>query len=200
LIDIKQVGRELGVRYVLDGSVRRSGQQLRISAELSDTSTGLQVWAERYDVTLADFFALQDQIAESVIAAIEPRLHAAEHLRFRSSSPESLDAWGLVMKAMPYVWTWGTAEEIETAQTLLKRALDLEPDYPRANSLLAWTHAATVQLGWAPRETLDSTRALAQRAIQHDPNDPWAHLRPATSTWFRADTIKRSENCPRPSR
>ena len=155
LVDIKQVGRELGVRYVLDGSVRRSGQQLRISAELSDASTGLQVWAERYDVTLADFFALQDQIAESVIAAIEPRLHAAEHLRFRSSSPESLDAWGLVMKAMPYVWTWGTAEEIETAQTLLKRALDLEPDYPRANSLLAWTHAATVQLGWAPRDTLE---------------------------------------------
>ena len=62
------------------------------------------MWAERYDVRLADFFALQDQIAESVIAAIEPRLHAAEHQRFRSSSPENLDAWGLVMKAMPYVW------------------------------------------------------------------------------------------------
>jgi hypothetical protein len=67
----------------------------------------LQVWAERYDVDLADFFNLQDQIAQSVIAAIEPRLYAAEHQRFQSRSLDSLDAWGFVMKAMPYVWDWG---------------------------------------------------------------------------------------------
>ena len=115
-VNVKQIGRELGVRYVLGGSVRRSGQRLRIGAELSEASTGLQVWAERYDVDLADFFSLQDQIAESVIAAIEPRLYAAEHQRFQSRSPESLDAWGFVMQAMPYVWDWGSAQEIEIAQ------------------------------------------------------------------------------------
>jgi len=176
-IDVKQVGRELGVRYVLDGSVRRSGQRLRISATLSDTASGRQVWAERYDVELADFFAIQDQIAESVIAAIEPRLHAAEHQRFESRPPDSLDAWGLVMKATPYVWTWGSVSDIDSAERLLSRALDIDPNYPRANSLLAWTHAARVQLGWVEaRDGLATARALARRAIQNDPEDPWAHL------------------------
>jgi adenylate cyclase len=176
-IDVKQIGRELGVRYVLDGSVRRSGPRMRISATLSDTGSGRQVWAERYDVELADFFTLQDQIAESVIAAIEPRLHAAEHERFKSRSPESLDAWGFVMQAMPYVWVWGSAREIDTAQALLQRAIDIDPDYPRANSLMAWTHGARVQLGWADaRDILVTARAVAQRAIQRDPEDPWARV------------------------
>ena len=172
-VDAKQVGRELGVRYVLDGSVRRSGHRLRISAQVSDTSTGLQVWAERYDVELADFFALQDQIAESVIAAIEPRLYAAENQHFQSSSPDSLDAWGFVMKAMPYVWNWSSANEIEVAQALLTRATDLDPDYSRANSLLAWTHAARFQSGLADAaDVLPAAHAMAQRAIQRDPEDP----------------------------
>jgi TolB-like protein/Tfp pilus assembly protein PilF len=176
-IDVEQIGRELGVRYVLDGTVRRSGQRLRISAQLSDASSRLQVWAERYDVELTDFFALQDQIAESVIAAIEPRLYAAEHQRFQSRSPDSLDAWGFVMKAMPYVWTWGSAKEIEKAQALLERAIEIDPEYPRANSLLAWTHAARVQLGWADaRDVLSMARAMAQRAIQRDSEDPWTHF------------------------
>jgi adenylate cyclase len=176
-VNLSQVGRELGVRYVLDGSVRRSGRRLRIGAELSEASTGLQVWAERYDVDLADFFALQDQISESVIAAIEPRLYAAEHQRFESRSPDSLDAWGFVMRAMPYVWTWGSAQEIETAQALLKRAIDLDPGYARANSLLAWTQAALVQHGWADAtDTLPTAREIAQRAIHSDADDPWAHF------------------------
>ncbi|MER9328534.1 adenylate/guanylate cyclase domain-containing protein [Mesorhizobium sp. M0488] len=176
-VDVKQVGRELGVRYVLDGSVRRSGHRLRIGAQVSDTSTGVQVWAERYDVELSEFFALQDQIAESVIAAIEPRLYTAEQQRFQRSSPNSLDAWGFVMKAMPYVWTWSSATEIEIAQGFLKQATDLDPNYPRANSLLAWAHAARVLSGWANAvDILPTSRALAQRAIQRDPEDPWTHL------------------------
>jgi adenylate cyclase len=176
-VDAKQVGRELGVRYVLDGSVRRSGQRLRISAQVSDSSTGLQVWAERYDVELADFFTLQDQIAESVIATIEPRLYTAEQQRFQSSSPNNLDAWGFVMKAMPYIWTWSSTNEIDIAQGLLKRATDLDPDYPRANSLLAWMHASRVSLGLADAaDVLPTARAMAQRAIQRDPEDPWTHF------------------------
>ena len=151
-VSVRQIGSELGVRYVLGGSVRRSGQQFRIGAELSEASTGLQVWAERYDVHLADFFRLQDQITESVIAAIEPRLYAAEHQRFRSRSPDSLDAWGFVMQAMPYVWDWGSAQDIKIAQALLRKATEIDPDYPRANSLLAWAHAALVQLGQVDAE------------------------------------------------
>ncbi len=176
-VDVRQVGRELGVRYVLGGSVRRSAERLRIGAELSEASTGLRVWGARYDVDLADFFTLQDQIAESVIAAIEPRLYAAEHQRFRSQSPDSLDAWGFVIRAMPYVWDWGSEQEIEIAQALLKRAIGIDPDYPRANSLLAWTCAARAQLGSdEARETLGTARGMAQRAIQRDPDDPWTHF------------------------
>lgn len=176
-VDGKQVGRELGVRYVLDGSVRSLGQRVRVGAQLSDVSTGLQVWAERYDLELIDFFALQDQIAESVIAAIEPRLFAAEQQRFQSRPIKNLDAWGFVMKAMPYVWTWGSEQDIDTAQALLKKAVDIEPNYPRANSLLAWTQAARVQLGWDDSaNALQIAGSLAQRAIQRDPEDPWAHF------------------------
>ena len=176
-VNAQRVGRDLGVRYVLDGSVRRSGQHLRIGAELSDAATGLQVWTHRYDADVADFFALQDQIAESVIAAIEPRLYAAEHQRVRSRSPDTLDAWGFVMQAMPHVYTWVRAEEIEAAEALLRRALEIDPEYPRANSMLAWSLAARAQLGSADvREVLAAARARAQAAIRLDPEDPWAHF------------------------
>jgi adenylate cyclase len=175
-VDAKQVGRELGVRYVLGGSVRRSTLRLRIGAELSDASTGLQVWAEQYDADLTDFFTLQDQIAQSVVAAIEPRLYVAEHQRFQSRPPDSLDAWGFVMKAMPHVWDWGSAQDIEIAQAFLKQAIDVDPDYPRAISLLAWTQAAQVQLGLADVKQLGAVRVMAQRAIQRDSDDPWTHL------------------------
>lgn len=172
-----QVGRDLRVRYALEGSVRRSGNQLRISSQLSDASTGRQVWAGNYDVELADFFTLQDQISEAVIAAIEPRLYVAEHERFKSQPPESLDAWGFVMKAMPHAWTWGAPDEISRAQGLLNRAIAIDPGYPRANSLLAWTYAAQAQLGLADLDTmLPAAIAMAQRAIQQAPEDPLTHF------------------------
>jgi len=176
-LDVREIGRVLGVRYVLNGSVRRSGQRLRIGAQLSDAATGGQVWAERYDVELADFFSLQDEIAASVIGAIEPQLYAAEHQRFQGRRPESLDAWGFVMKAMPYVWTWLSAKEMAIAQALLMRALEIRPDYPRAMSLLAWTRSAAFQLGWTDEQSaIVETRTMAQKAIQADPDDPWPHF------------------------
>jgi adenylate cyclase len=176
-LDVREIGRALGVRYVLNGSVRRSGQRLRIGAQLSDAASGGQVWAERYDVELADFFSLQDEIAGSVIGAIEPQLYAAEHQRFHSRHPESLDAWGYLMKAMPYVWTWLSAKEMAIAQALLTRALEIRPDYPRAMSLLAWTRSAAFQLGWTDEQAaIAEARTMAQKAIQSDPDDPWPHF------------------------
>jgi TolB-like protein len=176
-VDVKQIGRELGVRYVLEGSVRRSGPRVRITAQLADASSASQVWAKRYDGELVDFFALQDQITESVVAAIEPQLYAAENQRLQSKPPESLDAWGFVMRAMPFVWTWGSAMDIDTARALLDRAREINPDYPRANSLLAWIHSARVQLGWAdPKDTLTMALGMAQQAIERDTEDPWSHL------------------------
>jgi adenylate cyclase len=98
-VDVKQVGRELGVRYVLEGSVRKSGNRTRITAQLVEAATGNHIWAERYDRELADIFAVQDEITERVVAAIEPELYAAEHFRARRKPPESLDAWECVMRA-----------------------------------------------------------------------------------------------------
>jgi len=172
-----QVGRELHVRYVLEGSVRRSGSHLRITSQLSDATRDIQVWAANYDVELNEFFALQDQISDAVIGAIEPRLYVAEHERFKSQPPDSLDAWGFVMKAMPHVWTWGAPDEIGSAQVLLGKAIEIDPKYPRANSLLAWTYAAQVQLGLAHSDpTLERAVAMAEDAIQHAPDDPITHL------------------------
>ncbi len=94
-VDVKQVGRELGVRYVLEGSVRKAGNRIRITAQLIEAATGNHIWGERYDRELADIFAVQDEITERVAAAIEPLLYAAEHLRCQRKPPESLDAWGV---------------------------------------------------------------------------------------------------------
>ena len=126
---------------------------------------------------LKEFFALQDQISDAVIGAIEPQLYVAEHERFRSRAPDSLDSWGFVMKAIPYVWTWGAADEIASAQALLRQAIEIDPQYPRANCLLAWTYAAQVQLGIAELEpTFARAVAMAEEAIHRAPDDPFTHL------------------------
>ena len=99
-VHMDQVARELGVRYVVEGSVRRSGDQVRISAQLNDVSTGSHIWAERYDRNVADVFAVQDEITKLIVAAIEPHLYAAENFRAQRKPPGSLDAWDLVMRAL----------------------------------------------------------------------------------------------------
>lgn len=172
-----QVGRDLRVRYILEGSVRRSENRLRIVSQLSEALSGVQVWADTNEVELAEFFALQDLISERVIAAIEPRLYAAEHQRFQTRPPESLDAWGYVMKAMPHVWTWGSIDEISRAQELLAKAIRIDPKYSRANSLLGWTIAAKAHLGLADSmDDIPKAMAMTSQAIQDDPEDPWSHF------------------------
>ena len=176
-VDIKRVGRELGVRYVLSGSVRRSGDRLRVTAQLNKADTGAQTWADRYELVLSDFFSLQDAIAESVLAAIEPELYRAENERFQSRAPQSLDAWGYVMRAMPSIWTWGSAEEIDLSQGLLRSAIAIDPTYARANSLLAWTYAAQAHGGHAQAvERLAFAMSTAMLAMQTDPQDAWTHF------------------------
>ena len=125
-VDIRQISRDLGVRYVLEGSVRRSGDRLRVTSQLIDASSGAHVWSERYDRAVADIFAVQDEITENVVASIEYQVHAAENLRSESKPTESLDAWGCVARAMPYVWTWA-AQDNQKGVELLKRALEADP-------------------------------------------------------------------------
>jgi adenylate cyclase len=174
--DVRQIARELGVRYVLEGSVRKGGDRLRVTGQLIDATSGNHIWAERYDRPTAEIFALQDEITASVVVAIEPQLYAAESLRLRSKSPESLDAWGCVVRAMPYIWTWVIQDE-DTGINLLKRAIELDPGYARARSLLAWAFATRVVSGKLEFEQgISDALTLAQRAIDLDPDDPWAHF------------------------
>ena len=175
-VDVKQVSRELGVRYVLEGSVRRAGNRLRISAQLIDATTGGHHWAERYDRELGDIFAVQDEITRSVVAAIEPRLLAAEGVRALSRSADDLGAWELVARAQTHVWRL-TRADYETAIDALKRAVEAYPDYAPARSLLGFCLVFAAHMGWIDRDQgLLAGREHAIRAIALDDRDPWGHI------------------------
>ena len=136
-VDVKQVARELGVRYVLEGSVRRAGKRIRINAQLVDAVTGGHHWAERYDRELGDIFAMQDEITRSVVAAIEPRLMAAEGIRTLSRSSDDLGAWERVARAETDVWRL-TRADYATAIKGLEQTVEIYPDYAPARSRLAF--------------------------------------------------------------
>ncbi|NKB49876.1 MAG: tetratricopeptide repeat protein [Alphaproteobacteria bacterium] len=137
-IDVRQIGKELGVRYVLEGSVRKGGNRIRITAQMIDTETGNHLWAERYDGSLEEVFDLQDRITEGVVGAIEPSINFAEIERTRRKRPDSLDAYDFYLRALPHVWINST-EEAEKALSLLNEAIRLEPDYASAHGLAAAT-------------------------------------------------------------
>jgi TolB-like protein/class 3 adenylate cyclase len=172
-VDVKQVGRELGVRYVLEGSVRKAGNRLRITAPLVDAATGNHVWAERYDRELADIFAVQDEITERVVAAIEPQLYAAEHFRSQRKPPESLDAWECVARALSHIGQ-GTRAGSTEAEALCRHAIAIAPGYGQAHSLLAWVLARRPVLSDL-RAALPEASAEAWTALGLDEQDAWAH-------------------------
>ena len=174
-VHMKQIGEELGVRYVLEGSVRKSADRVRITAQLNDVATGSHIWAERYDRDLADVFAVQDQITEAIVAAIEPQLYAAENFRARRKPPNSLDAWDLVMRALSHYWRV-TRPDNMVAQALLEKAITIDPNYGQALSLLATSHMFGVHSGWADiRTAAPVAERAALAAVEADSEDPWAH-------------------------
>ncbi len=174
-IDVKQVGRELGVRYVLEGSVRKSGNRIRVTAQLVEAATGSHVWAERYDRDLADIFAVQDEITERVVAAIEPELYAAEYVRSQSKPPDSLDAWECVIRAMSCIGQ-GARDANSEAEALCRRAIAIAPDYGRAHSLLAWALLRSTFWSGDLRTVVSEVSTETQTAFALDDRDPWAHL------------------------
>jgi adenylate cyclase len=172
-VDIKQVARDLGVRYVLEGSVRKGGNRVRITAQLIDAETGTHVWAERYDRPLDDVFALQDEITLSTVGAIEPSLREAEIERVKRKRPENLDAYDLVLRALPHVYAAMT-EEAQKAVPLLERALTLEPDYGLAHAFLAWCFEVLyTRGGFDPAHGAAATHH-AHAAIAHARDDATA--------------------------
>jgi TolB-like protein len=175
-VDISQISRELGVRYVLEGSVRRGGDRLRINAQLVDAITGAHLWAERYDRQLGDIFAIQDEITRSVAAVIEPYLLAAEGIRTLSRSAEDLGAWELVARAQTRFWRM-TSEDCAAAVEALKRAVDTYPEYAPARGLLGFYLLFATHMGWIGRDQgFLPGREQAIRAIALDDRYPWGHI------------------------
>jgi TolB-like protein len=175
-VHMKQVAEELGVGYVVEGSVRRDGDRVRITAQLNDAATGSHLWAERYDRELADVFAVQDEITQAIVAAIEPRLYAAENFRASRKPPDSMDAWDLVMRALSHFWRV-TRQDNVVAQALLEKAVAIAPTYGRALGVLATSHCFCAHMGW---EDIATVAPMAERAalaaVVADSEDPWAHL------------------------
>lgn len=144
-VDVKRVGRELGVRYVLEGSVRRAGNRIRLTAQLIEAETGVHLWADRFDRLIEDIFALQDEITMSIVGAIEPNLRKVEIARATRKRPESLDAYDLVLRALPFTYSH-LVEDAQRAIPLLEKAIELEPNYAASHALLAWCYHSLFRL------------------------------------------------------
>jgi len=172
-VDVKQVGRELGVRYVLEGSVRKSANRVRITAQLIEAETGTHVWAERYDRSLDDIFALQDEIALSAVGAIEPTLRDAEIERVKRKRPDNLGAYDLVLRALPHAYA-AMPEDARIARPLLEHALALEPDYGLAHGYLALCYEIVFARGGHDPEIAAAAVRHARAAIAHGRDDATA--------------------------
>src|SRR5712672_2204851 len=174
-VHMKQIAEELGVGYVVEGSVRKGGERVRITVQLTDVATGSHIWAERYDRDLADVFAVQDEITEAIVAAIEPQLYAAENFRAQRKAPDNMDAWDLVMRALSHYWRV-TRQDNTVTQALLEKAIAIDPNYGQALGLLATSHTFSAHMGWEDMATAaPSAERAALTAILADGEDPWAH-------------------------
>ena len=176
-VDAKQVSAGLGVRYVVQGSVRKAGNRVRISAQLVDAVTGQNVWAQTFDRELTDVFAVQDEISEAIAASLVVDLQRAEHARIQHRAPESLEAWGLYQRALPFFSRF-TREHFEQARVLLERATELEPRFSTAWARLAEVGIWQTLHGWtdSPEQTLDLALRHARHAVDLDPRDAEAHI------------------------
>ena len=196
-VDVKQVGVELGVRYVLEGTVRKAADRIRVTVQLIIAATGAQVWAERYDRSLGDIFALQDEIAMSVVGAIEPSLRQAEVERVARQRPESLGAYDLALRALPDVYGAMPAT-VSKALILLDRALSLEPTYATAHGYAAMCHHCLFLRNGLHEHNRIASIHHAQAALSHGKDDAVAltfaafslgmdaHDRPAALAAFEA--------------
>ncbi|RYE10393.1 MAG: adenylate/guanylate cyclase domain-containing protein [Hyphomicrobiales bacterium] len=162
-IDVRQIGKELGVRYAVEGSVRRVGERVRITTQLVETETGNHIWSTKVDGAVSDLFDLQDKVAAEVASAIQPSIRRVEVERARSKRPETLAAYDLVMRALPHLWAHRMAENPH-AIAYLERALALEPNYGLAAGLAAWARGQQVAYNWAT--DVAAERAEGERLIE----------------------------------
>jgi TolB-like protein/Tfp pilus assembly protein PilF len=172
-VDIKQIARELGVRYILEGSVRKANDRVRITGQLIVAESGTHIWAERFERRLADIFDLQDEISENIVGAVEPEILSAEMRRARGKRPDNLAAYDCVLRAYQHLWIL-TLEDNDKALDFLRQAIRLAPDYALAYAYASWADLFRVQLtqGGSLRPLLTEALTLAQRAVELDPSDP----------------------------
>jgi adenylate cyclase len=175
-VDVKQVARDLGVQYVVEGSVRKAGSRVRITAQLIHAATDRHIWAERYDRALEDIFAVQDEISEAIITAVAPALASAEAQRAQRKAPENLDAWDYAMRGNWFLSRRGK-DDIAEARRLFGIALEIDPNSTLALSGLAFALCWVSNLGFeGDRDAIRKTAYdAALRAIDLDDNDAWAH-------------------------
>jgi adenylate cyclase len=172
-VNVRDIGKELGVAYVLEGSVQKGGNRLRITAQLVETETGSHVWSSRYDGTMDDIFDLQDRITEQLAGAIQPSIRIAEIERSQRKRPQDLSCYDYTMQAMPHVWAL-EKEESTKALDLLEKALAIDPNYPLALSLAGWCHAQRSVYNFVEdiAGSQAKARALAERAAELGGDDP----------------------------
>jgi adenylate cyclase len=173
-VDVTEIGRRLGVRYVVDGSVRKAGKRVRVSARLIDATTRHHLWAERYDRELADIFAVQDELTQAIAATLAERLEDADRDRAERKRPVNMTAYDLVLLGTE-TWRHFRPEDFAAARALFERALVLDPHYARAHANLAWTHVCEIFLETAVDHALDDALRHGITAIALDDNDGWNH-------------------------
>ena len=175
-VDVKQVGHDLGVRYVVEGSVQRADNRVRISAQLIDASTGNNIWAERYERKLADIFVLQDEIADTVVAALQDEVGEFERERARRKPPESLDAWEFYQRGLWHLWRFSPSNVAE-ARHLFQRAAELDPNFAQTFAALGFALYMEVVFSYttSPLENLDQAQQAANQAVALDDKEAMAH-------------------------
>jgi len=176
-VDVKQVARELGVQYVLEGSVRKSGNRVRITAQLIDALTGRHVWAERYDRNIEDIFGVQDELTEAIVGTVAPSFITAEARRIERKPPESFDAWDYTMRGSWHLRRVNK-EDVAEARRLFEKALEIDPRSTAALNGLAFALGYASNFGWANdlNETRQAAYAAGRRAVAINDDDAEAHL------------------------
>jgi tetratricopeptide (TPR) repeat protein len=190
-VDVKQIGCELGVRYVLEGSVRKTANRVRIIAQLIDTTTGAHLWADRIEGTFDDIFQLQDHVTENVVGAIAPKIEQAEIDRTKHKPTDKLNAYDCYLRAMMHFHKW-TNENINEALQLFYRAIELDPTFASAHGLAAWCYVRRKLSGWMiePQLEMRELERLAHRAEELANDDPVALY---SGGWALVQTIGQAQ-------
>ena len=187
-VDVKQVGRDLGVRYVLEGSVRKAGNRVRVTGQLIDAASGEHIWADRFDRDLTDIFAVQDELTREIISALKIKLTPEQKNRLVRRNTIEEEAYDLFLRAREHTWQATRTGSIE-ARDLLERAVTINPDFAAAHASIAATHVNDYANGWAaiPEQSLQTALEIAERAVQLDEEEPQAHEVLAVALFFHRD-------------